>query len=357
MKQNDRLRHISTALLDWYRANARILPWRQTRDPYYIWISEIMLQQTRVTAVVPYFQRFIARFPTIQVLAKANIDVVLKFWEGLGYYSRARNLHAAARKICKEYGGNLPHDVVQLRFLPGIGRYTAGAIASIAFDTDEPVLDGNVIRVLCRMECIEVNPKQAEVHEKLWKLARRLIPKGQAGDLNQALMELGAMVCLPKNPQCLTCPVQKYCVALRNQKQNALPIRQKKKPLPRYTIAVGVVWKNGRILIDRRPANGMLGGLWEFPGGKKKKNESLIQTVQRETLEEVGIHIEVQKKITTVHHAYSHFQICLHAFHCRWISGKPEPWGCDQVKWVWPSQLDKYAFPTANQKIIAKLLH
>ncbi|MBN1816210.1 MAG: A/G-specific adenine glycosylase [Sedimentisphaerales bacterium] len=355
MKRQDRSKTIATALLTWYRSKARILPWRQTRDPYCIWISEIMLQQTRVTAVIPFFKRFISAFPTVKALANAKIDTVLKHWEGLGYYSRARNLHAAARTICMEYEGNLPTDVTRLRTLPGIGRYTAGAIASIAFGADEPVLDGNVVRVLCRMECIEADPRQAQIQERLWALVRGLIPKGQASDLNQALMELGAMICLPKNPQCLICPARQYCLALLHQKQQSIPFRSKKKPLPRYTIAVGVIWKQGRILIDRRNADGLLGGMWEFPGGKKKKGESLRQTVTREVWEEVGLEIDVQKKITAVPHAYSHFRICLHAFHCQWTSGKARPLGCDKVRWIWPSQLKQYAFPAANQKIIACL--
>jgi A/G-specific adenine glycosylase len=343
------------------------MPWRKTRDPYAIWVSEIMLQQTQVETVTPYFIRFMTRFPTVQALARAPIAAVLKLWEGLGYYSRARNMHAAAKKIASDFGGKLPRTAPELLTLPGIGRYTAGAIASIAFGQDEPVLDGNVTRVLCRVFRIRENPKGAATQEKLWSLARQVIPPGKAGLMNQALMDLGATVCVPRNPRCPTCPAggknekpgflkkPGFCLARLHNEQNDIPLRIKRKPVPHYDIAAGIIWKGGRILIDQRRPEGLLGGLWEFPGGKRRAGESLKAAVAREAREELGVWVKVIRPLVTVKHAYSHFRITLYAFECRYLSGRPRALGCAAWKWVRPSSLARYAFPAANHKIIAAL--
>jgi A/G-specific adenine glycosylase len=347
-----RIAGVRDALIEWYAEYRRDLPWRRTGDPYAVWVSEIMLQQTRVAAAIPYFRRWMQQFPTVAALAEAALDDVLKLWEGLGYYSRARNLHRAARQIVRQHGGMLPDTAAGLQTLPGIGRYTAGAIASIAFGLDEPVLDGNVIRVLSRVFRIEADPRKAATREELWSLARKLIPPGQASELNQAMMDLGATICLPRNPLCESCPLGRRCHARRAGLQNDLPRKAPRQKTPHYTIAAAVVRKRGRVLIDRRPEDGLLGGLWEFPGGKQQHGETPAETAAREVREEVGIRIDVGEEIAVVNHAYSHFRITLHAFEANWVSGRARAIHCDAVRWVWPSQLRRYAFPKANQTIL-----
>ncbi|HUV67578.1 MAG TPA: A/G-specific adenine glycosylase [Sedimentisphaerales bacterium] len=342
-------------LLAWFDKNARDLPWRRTRDPYAIWIAEIMLQQTQSETVKPYYAKFLRRFPTVERLAKARFDTVLKMWEGLGYYSRARNLHLAAGRIVRDFDGRVPQARRDLLKLPGIGLYTAGAIASIAFNRDEPVVDGNVTRVLCRLFRVREDPRSSRTQKRLWRLAEGLLPSGKARFFNQAMMELGATVCLPRSPHCDDCPLGRMCGAKAHGEQDRLPTRASKKPLPRHKVVVGVIYKKGKILIDKRKAGGLLGGLWEFPGGKVAKGESLRAALLREVREELGVRVRVVRPLVTVQHAYSHFSITLHAFECAHESGKPRCAGCVDYKWVLPGQLKKYAFPAANKKIFAAL--
>lgn len=349
------MKPFSKKLLAWYARHKRDLPWRRTRDPYRIWLSEILLQQTRVEAVIPYYTKFLARFPDVLTLANAPLDDVLKTWEGAGYYARARNLHRAAQFVANERGGKFPRTVAGLLELPGIGRYTAGAIASIAFKVNTPVVDGNVVRVLCRYFGIRDDPKASATQERLWNIAAELLPEGQAREFNQALMELGATICLPKNPRCLLCPVQTDCVARQQGLQNVLPLKRAKKELPHKIIAAGVIYKKGRILIQQRLNEGLLGGLWEFPGGKVEAGESLEECVAREVREELGIAVRVGNEIIAVEHAYSHFSITLHAFHCDFVSGRIKMASAQKWKWVKPGELEQYAFPAANRKIIAAL--
>ncbi len=351
-----RARSFSARLLAWYTAHKRDLPWRRdAHDPYRVWVSETLLQQTQVATVIPYYERFLARFPTVQSLASAPLDDVLKTWEGAGYYARARHLHRAAQEIVARFNGRVPSTVEELVSLPGVGRYTAGAVASIAFNRDAPVVDGNVSRVLCRYFKIESELQSGVTRDLLWELVAQLLPSGSAGDFNQALMELGARVCTPRKPNCTVCPIKRSCRARRVGRQEELPVKRKKKPLPHHHIAVGVVRKRGKILIARRKDAAMLGGLWEFPGGHREKRESLKACVAREVREELGIEIAVGDKIAEVEHAYSHFTITLHAFHCEWISGRPRALGCAAYKWVAPRELTRYAFPAANRKVIAAL--
>lgn len=352
MKQDERYAHLRKALLCWFAGNARDLPWRRTKDPYGIWISEIMLQQTRVPAVVPYYERFLQRFPTVESLARARIDTVIKLWEGLGYYSRARNLHRAAKEIVARFGGHLPPSREELLTLPGIGRYTAGAIASIAFGRREPLVDGNVTRVLCRVFRIKGSPKDVAIQKRIWAIAERLVPEDRAGQFNQALMELGSEVCLPRHPRCAECPVNRLCQGRLHNEQDSLPTRAPKKQLPFYTVAVGVIYRNGRILIDKRKPEGLLGGLWEFPGGKKRRGESLEAALRREVREELAITVRVGRPVAVVDHTYSHFRVRIHAFECAYVSGTPHCIACADFKWVRPRDLGRYAFPAANKKII-----
>ncbi|UCD00099.1 MAG: A/G-specific adenine glycosylase [Phycisphaerales bacterium] len=346
---------VSALLLRWFDKNARDLPWRRTTDPYAIWVAEIMLQQTQVDTVKPYYDRFLDRFPTVRRLARARPDSVLKMWEGLGYYCRARNLHRAAASIVRDFDGHIPHARDELLTLPGVGLYTAGAIASIAFNRDEPVVDGNVTRVLCRLFRIRQDPRSSRIRKRLWHLAGELLPAGKARPFNQAMMELGATVCLPRRPLCQVCPLRRLCSANEHGEQEKLPRRASKKPLPRHKVVVAVIYRKGRILIDKRKPDGLLGGLWEFPGGKVRSGESLEAALRREVREELGVEVRIVRPLVTVQHSYSHFAIALHAFECTHASGRPRCRGCVDFKWVLPQQLKNYAFPAANKKIFAAI--
>jgi A/G-specific adenine glycosylase len=339
-------------LLSWYDERARALPWRETMDPYRIWVSEVMLQQTQVKTVEAYYGRFIGRFPSVTDLAKAAPDEVMKFWEGLGYYSRARHLHRAAREVVERFGGCVPDTFEDLMTLPGIGRYTAGAILSIAFGKHAAVLDGNVIRVLSRMFHVTEDVQRASTQKMLWSLSESLLPKRRIRDYNQALMELGALTCRDRNPACLDCPASRICQANRLSIQLEIPVKSPRKPIPHYEVTAGIIWRGDRFLITRRPPKGLLGGLWEFPGGKLEKGEDLEGCLKREIREELGIAIEVGEHLTSVDHAYTHFRITLHAFECRYRGGRIQLIGVDDYRWIFPRELDAFALPAADHKII-----
>ncbi len=343
---------IAHALLSWYQNNRRELPWRDTRDPFHLAVAEFMLHQTRVRTVLPYYEHFLQRFPDWAALAHASLDDVLKAWEGLGYYARARNLHALAQRVCSQYEGRLPDSLDALLALPGIGLYTAGAILSIGFGQDLPAIDGNARRVLCRVFQITAHPASAEGARRLQETAASLLPPGQAGTFNQALMDLAATICTPRRPACDNCPLSAVCRARQLDLQGLLPVRRPRKALSHYDIAAAVVWHNASVLIAKRPPRGLLGGLWEFPGGKRQSGESLEDCLVREVREELGIEVEVGPLLTTVEHAYTHFRITLHAYDCRYVSGEPRCMGCTEWKWVAPQDLADYAFPAANHAII-----
>jgi len=346
-------------LLAWFEKHAADLPWRPNRTPYAVWLSEIMLQQTQVATVIAYYERFLARFPTVEALAAAPLDEVLKLWEGLGYYSRARNLHRAARTIVREHGGRFPDRAAELQTLPGVGRYTAGAIASLAFGEDVPVVDGNVIRVLARVFDIAEDMGQEATRKRVWALAESLIPPGAAGQYNESLMELGRVICKPRQPECGVCPIPAHCAAYRLGVQEQRPVKAPRKPTPHYDVVAGVIHgqdgQQGRILIAQRPAEGLLGGLWEFPGGKLEPGETLPEALVRELREEMDITVEVGAFLVKVRHAFTHFKITLHAFECRITSGEPARIGVADFAWVTLDELDRYAFGKADQGIIAEL--
>ncbi len=351
---------IQEALLAWYKIHQRDLPWRRTTDPYAIWIAEVMLQQTQVSTALPYYERFVARFPDIRSLAEACLDDVLKAWEGLGYYARARNLHRAAKQVLEERGGQLPNTTNELLKLPGIGRYTAAAIASIAFGKDEPVLDGNVTRVLCRLFLIETDPKKGPTRKRLRDLARSLIPSREASFFNQALMDLGATLCTVRMPRCNSCPLASDCLAHWEGREAELPVRSKRKRIPHYAIATGLVWDQpqspqAKLLITKRKADDMLGGLWEFPGGHQEPGETLEECLKRELWEELRIEVTIQEPFVAVKHAYSHFRVTLHTFHCLLADGNPQAIDVEEWRWIPLKDVDQYAFPTADRKIIAAL--
>jgi A/G-specific adenine glycosylase len=347
---------ISQRLLDWYTRYRRDLPWRRTSDPYAIWVAEIMLQQTRVETVIGYYGRFLASFPNLDSLAAASLDQVLKAWEGLGYYARARNLHAAARLVAQEQGGRLPDTPADLRQLPGVGSYTAAAVASIAFGFDAVALDGNLRRVLCRIFSIDDDPGRPSTQRRLEKLGLAMLPPGRAGDFNQSLMDLGTLVCTPANPRCLICPIVNLCQAQREGIQHELPIRATRTHRPHRDVTAGVIWDgDGHFLITQRPYGGLLGGLWEFPGGKRRPGESLPDCLHREICEELAIEIQVGNLLCTVEHSFTHFYMTLYAFHCQWLQGEPQLLGCRDLRWVTLDDLDTFAFPVADQRIITSL--
>jgi len=343
-------KRIAPRLLDWYRQHGRSLPWRGHPDPYAVWVSEIMLQQTRVETVIPYFEKWMRLFPDIIALAEASEQDVLNAWEGLGYYSRARNLHKAAKFVNEQHEGKLPRDLEELRKLPGIGRYTVGAIASIAFGMDEPTLDGNLRRVFARL--FDVNePADSSAGEKvLWGLAREQLPKGEAGDYNQALMDLGATICVPKNPRCLICPLMEICQARINGTQEQRPVLKPKKETPQVVHAAGVIVKNGKVLLAKRPSKGLLGGMWEFPNGQVEGDpaEGLDSAL------ETGYKLKVQKgeALGTVKHAYTHFKVTVHAYRCELVSISNNK----SLKWVKLKELDDYPMGKVDRQI-AGMLH
>ncbi len=329
-----RARRLRTKLLDWYDAGCRDLPWRRSRDPYAIWISETMLQQTRVDTVIPYYERFLEHFPDLQTLADADEDSVYSLWAGLGYYSRARNLRAAARRVVDEFGGRLPDDAEKLRDLPGIGRYTAGAIASIAFDRPEAIVDGNVTRVLCRLLGIRENVGTSAVSGQLWREAAALARGPRPGALNQALMELGAVVCTPTAPDCPSCPLRRTCAARRAGDAEELPRKPPKTPV--RSVRAVALWleRSGRVLAVRRASGGLLGGLWELPGEELLGDETPARAVQRLLAQRLGVAAQQLQPAGRVKHVFSHRSLMLHVYRAQAARGRIRRSGFAQHRWL-----------------------
>ena len=340
---------LQTRLLNWYNKNKRTLPWRRHLDAYTVWVSEIMLQQTRVETVIPYFEKWMRLFPSVVALANASERDVLNAWEGLGYYSRARNLHKAAKILVKEYDRELPSDPAELIKLPGIGRYTAGAIASIAFGMNEPALDGNLKRVYSRLFDM-VEPVDSLKGEKLlWEIAQKNLSKGRAGDFNQALMDLGATICIPRDPRCLICPLMEICKARKNGTQELLPVKKPKKAVPQYVHAAGVIEKNGMVLLAQRPSKGLLGGMWEFPNGRVDGDPAgeMVKALKS------GYSLKVQRKeaLGVVQHAYTHFKVTVYAFRCDFSSMSNE----QSLKWIALNELGDYPMGKIDRQIVGML--
>ena len=366
-------RTLAQELLGWYARHRRKLPWRDRPDPYRVWVSEVMLQQTRVASVEPYYERFLREFPTVEALARAPLDRVLKLWEGLGYYARARNLHRAARIVVERFGGHLPADKDELLKLPGVGRYTAAALLSLAFGRDEVVLDGNVRRVVARVLALREDPRKPSVERRMEGVLTEWLPPGRARDFNQALMELGSLVCLPKAPRCSICPIAEHCRARALGLQGEIPKRKERRPLPHRDVAVGLLEHEGKIFLAKRPSEGLLGGLWDLPQAPYPKHakhtpqESLRQALQ----EGWGLAVEVEGEASArVEHGYSHFRVTLHAFRCPLRDGqlpsppsprasRPQPRGRGTWAWTWawvhPRDLGRYALPAGTHKLLRAL--
>ena len=358
---------VVAALLGWWEINGRRdpaqKPWMFTPaglwptaaealDPYGIWIAEVMLQQTQLAVVLPYWQRWMEAFPTVDVLATASLDEVRLRWQGLGYYSRARRLHEAAQILV---GRPWPRSLEGWMALPGIGRTTAGSILSSAFNAPLPILDGNVKRVLARLTAHPRSPARDEA--LFWTWSEALLDEVRPRDTNQSLMDLGATLCTPRSPSCQRCPWRLHCAAYASGDPCRWPVTEAPKPLPFQVIGVGVVLNEaGEVLIDQRLEGGLLGGMWEFPGGKQEEGETIEACIARELQEELAIAVSVGQELITVDHAYSHKKLRFVVHCCDWVSGEPQPLASQQVRWVRPEELGNYAFPAANAKIIAALL-
>jgi len=348
---------LQNKLLEWFDRHQRPLPWRKHYKPYEVWVSEIMLQQTQMETVLPYFDRWMKAFPTLKSLADSDEKKVLKTWEGLGYYSRARNIHASAKEIVSKHSGNFPSDFDTILSLKGIGRYTAGAIASIAFNQEKPIVDGNVLRVLSRIYAIK-KPIDVEKNKALfWKLQTKLIPKGKARYFNQALMELGALVCTTQNPSCALCPLRTFCKAFKAQNPEDYPFRQHRKKIVKVSAAALVLENHGKFLIRLRPVGGIMGGLWEFPEWKLSRGKSLnTSQLERKTqqciLNEFSGPFRGIQTLGTLKRNYTHFNESLHVFFfgCKENLKPPQtPW---THRWATRRDFKKYPFSSAHAKIV-----
>ncbi|MHB8139434.1 MAG: A/G-specific adenine glycosylase [Smithellaceae bacterium] len=343
-------------LLSWYKHYQRSLPWRKTKDPYRIWISEIMLQQTQVNTVIPYYQRFIKSFPDVRRLAAAPLQDVLKAWENMGYYSRARNIHAASRMIVSQWGGRIPDKLEEIKTIPGIGEYTSGAILSIAYGQSVPAVDGNVRRILSRLFAIRKPVDEPREQKTLRDLAALLVPAKHPGEFNQALMDLGATVCRAKNPDCSRCPVSGLCRANLHDLQNILPITKKAPAIPHRQAAAAVIRNSDDLLlVVQRPTSGLLASLWKLPGGFIEDVEKTGSLLRCNVKEELNISIRVDKYLASVDHAYTHFRLTLQAYNCRILKGNPEALACQNLRWVTSAQLKKLPMSNIDRKILTAI--
>lgn len=346
---------LADVLLSWYHQSRRELPWRKDKDPYKIWVSEIMLQQTRVEAVKEYYSRWLERFPTPAELASASEEEVLCYWQGLGYYARARNLHSAIREICAAYGGKVPDDEMAVRALPGVGEYTAGAILSIAYNQKLPAVDGNVLRIFSRLFCITEDIAKTTTKQIITSLVRRHMSAEQPGDFNQALMDLGAMICVPQRPRCTECPVIGFCQAYSEEIQETLPVKAPKKaPLP-VTLLAGIVRRENMFLVRQRPAGGVLAGMWEFPALEIGEAGQDAVLLARFFQEELGQSVEVLESVFHYVHSFSHRKWDITFLECRWVGGGELPKGArwaaldnwSQLPWAGPHRtVAKVIFPS-----------
>ena len=350
------MENFSVRLLDWFTKNKRPMPWRGTREPYHIWLSEVMLQQTQVSTVISYYNRFIQKYPTLETLASATDEDVLKLWEGLGYYRRCHNFLNAVRMVRDQYHGIVPADPDAFKDLPGVGAYTQAAVLSIAFDKALPVVDGNVIRVVTRVYRITEDSTKTGTRHRIHQRMQQLIPAENPGDFNQAVMELGALVCTPKNPACDVCPLTRDCGAFQDGAPHLYPNIPKKEKIPEYQVGLAVIWHDGKFLIQKRPSIGHLAGLWEFPGGKCENGESPEQALDRKCREELGLGVRIVKKLTTVTHGYSHFKIQVKVFWCEAKKQVPKALKNQPLAWIGADELEKYPFPSANHKFFPLLL-
>ena len=337
-------------LLRWYEASQRPMPWRETIDPYYIWISEVMLQQTQVATVIGYFNRFVQRFPDIKTLAEADLQDVLKLWEGLGYYSRARNLHQAVNQLVERGVFTVPDTPSEFLSLSGVGPYTCSAVQSIAFGHPLAVVDGNVKRVLSRIYELKIPVNDSSVHDVFNKKADGLLDTSDPSSFNQAMMELGALVCKPTSPLCSTCPVASFCKAFADGHVADFPKRKKKAPVPLRKRVAGLIVVDNTFLIVRRKEDGFLGGLWELPDASLKKNANPEKALAQDIQTRTGLIVDIDKNLARIKHAYTHFKLEMDLFLCRVKKGEVVLNGPIDFKWINPDEIDDFAFHKAVHK-------
>ncbi|MFO7714188.1 A/G-specific adenine glycosylase [Desulfosarcina sp.] len=342
-------------LLQWYSTHQRRLPWRTTSDPYAIWVSEVMLQQTQVATAIPYYLRFMDRFPTPAHLAAADIQEVLKLWEGLGYYSRARNLHRAAGMVTVAFNGQVPDDPETFKSLPGVGDYIAAAVLSIAFGRVLAVVDGNVKRVLARLLEIDTPVNRSGSHKVFKVPAMDLICPKQPADFNQAMMELGALICRPKKPDCRSCPLAHLCRANRHRQTEAYPKRDASRKIPHRHVAIAVIRKKGKMLLVRRPMEGFLGGLWEFPSVPASAGQTDNRGFKDLIAGETGLEIAVDRRLTRIRHAYTHFTLTGDVYLCQHVSGSVHLKSAQAHQWLALGSLTRLPLHKANHKFLAAL--
>lgn len=343
---------LSTQLLAWYYENARELPWRTDKDAYKIWVSEIMLQQTRVEAVKDYYQRWIERFPTLEALAEASEQEVLQYWQGLGYYSRARNLLAGVREVCATYGGEVPSDEKYIQSLPGVGEYTAGAIASIAYARRVPAIDGNVLRIFSRLFCIAGDITKKATKREIDYLVRQYMPNDCPGDFNQALMDLGATVCVPRRPRCQVCPLVNLCEGYAREVQDTLPVRPAKKEPLLVHLAAGIVLRDGHYLVRRRPETGLLASMWEFPTVELTKGDTAVVSLKKGMRNEFGQEVRVGNREYTYIHTFSHRKWDISFYQCQWLAGSHL---LEEVRWLSPAEGNSVLWAGPHHKVAQAL--
>jgi A/G-specific adenine glycosylase len=332
---------IAKKLLRWYAARRRSLPWRTDPQPYAVWVAEIMAQQTRLDSMLPYYRRWLRRFPSVRSLARASEQAVLSMWEGLGYYSRARNLRRAAQIVVKDHHGKLPSSVEELRCLPGIGAYTAGAIASVAFGVDAPAVDGNAVRVLARLFNVTLPASSAAAQKEFWRLAALHLPAGRAADYNQALMDLGAQVCTPRQPRCAACPLRRECRAAALGIQEQRPVRSAAKVAPHRHYAAAVIQQRGTVLVLQRPATGLLAAMWEFPNAVLVSPRRAQSALSKALKRNLGLFLTPSTRLAEFEHAYSHFSVQLQVFHHPLDGQRPKVSSKRTHRWLPISQLER----------------
>lgn len=347
---------VGQQLLYWYQQNARDLPWRKTKEPYRVWISEVMLQQTRVETVIPYYQRWMASFPNLDSLGTSTENKIMSAWEGLGYYCRARNIQKTARILLDEHKGKFPRDIRELKKLPGIGDYIAAALASIVFNCDEAALDGNGLRVFSRLTEYQHPINEAGRKVGLKQVMQDALTHGYAGEFNQAVMDLGSLICTTKKPDCESCPIKSECLAFKHGSQEIFPLRLTKKPLPHYDVVAAVIQNGDKVLIDKRRADGLLGGLWEFPGGKVEQGENNHTALIREIKEELGVDFCISSECGKYRHAYTHFKITVYVFSGRITNGEPVALAADEIRWAALEELSQYPMGKVDRLISLSLL-
>jgi A/G-specific adenine glycosylase len=349
-------RRVIQSLLTWFRRQQRDLPWRKDRDPYRIWVSEVMLQQTQASTVIRFFEPFIQRFPTIDALAAADEQDVLRCWEGLGYYRRARDLHRAARHLATYHQGRVPNEPSVMKELPGIGRYILGAVLSQAFDRRLPILEANSERIMCRLFGVQGDPRRAPVRSRLWQLAEALLPARHVGDFNQALMELGALVCTPSAPCCSVCPVARVCTAKRLALQEAIPVRSP-PPDPIQVQEVAIVLRRGaRVLLVQRPPQGRWAAMWEFPHGPLTRHETHEAAAVRLLAALTGLKGRLKPELLSLRHAVNHHHIALVCFEAGYQSGRFRSEFYVQGKWVEPRDLPAYPVSSPQRQLAQALI-